>query len=268
MGRLQLFEFEDQAWFPALWRSFATDFLQFSQTVVDQSVPLAEPFARLAEGAGARRFVDLCSGSSGPWSRLIRHLSAAGCDLPVVLTDLHPTHAVFEREVARSGGRIVGHTGPVDARDVPSDLEGVRTLLNGFHHFEPAVARAILQNAVDAGQPIAVAEFVARSPVAVLGVLFAALIVTPLATLAIRPFRSSRLFFTYVVPVVPLIVLWDGVVSCLRVYSPRELDALIAGLEAPGWRFEVTQLDNPKAPIPITLLVGAPASSNREATVP
>lgn len=238
--------------------------LRFNQTVVDQSVPLAEPLAELAQRSGARRFVDLCSGSSGPWPKLVGHLSAIGCELPVLLTDLYPNASASEREVAASEGRIAHHDAPVDAADVPSELDGVRTLFNGFHHFRPAAARKILQDAVDDGQPIVVAEMVARSPLAMLGIVLAALVVTPLVTLAIRPFRWSRLLFTYLVPVVPLLVLWDGLVSCLRVYSPPELEELVAGLDADGWRFETALLDNPAGPIPITLLTGSPPASTGE----
>ncbi len=256
---MHLFEFEDQPWFPALWRGFGTDVLRFNQTIVDQSSPLAAPLAELARSAGARRFVDLCSGSSGPWTRLVDHLAEAGCDLPVLLTDLYPNETSRgDDDDDMSDGRIAHHEAPVDATDVPNDLDGVRTLFNGFHHFRPEAARQILQDAVDDGQPIAVAEMVARSPLAMLGIVIAGLIVTPIVTLAIRPFRWSRLLFTYVIPVVPLLVLWDGLVSCLRVYSPRELDALVSGLDAEGWRFETARLKNPSGPIPITLLIGWP----------
>jgi hypothetical protein len=32
----------------------------------------------------------------------------------------------------------------------------------------------------------------------------------------IRPFRWSRLLWTYVVPIIPAVLLFDGIVSCLR----------------------------------------------------
>ncbi len=59
------------------------------------------------------------------------------------------------------------------------------------------------------------------SIVSMLFVPLGALLVTPF----IRPFRWSRLVFTYVIPVLPLLIVFDGIVSCLRVYSPDELRA-------------------------------------------
>jgi len=41
----------------------------------------------------------------------------------------------------------------------------------------------------------------------------------------VRPFKPGWLVLTYLIP---LLVLWDGLVSCLRVYSTRELRALVA----------------------------------------
>lgn len=47
----------------------------------------------------------------------------------------------------------------------------------------------------------------------------ATLALTPL----LRPLRLSRLLLTYVVPLIPTLVAWDGTVSALRAYSPDEL---------------------------------------------
>ena len=42
----------------------------------------------------------------------------------------------------------------------------------------------------------------------------------------VRPFRWSRLFFTYLVPLIPMLVLFDGTVSMMRVYMADELREL------------------------------------------
>ena len=52
------------------------------------------------------------------------------------------------------------------------------------------------------------------------------LVLTPF----VRPFRWSRLLFTYLIPLIPLLVLFDGTVSMLRIYQPDELRALVAGV--------------------------------------
>ncbi len=127
---------------------------------------------------------------------------------------------------------------PVDATDVPVDLPGLRTLFTAFHHFDPTDARAVLQDAVDAGQGIAIFEQTQRS---IAGLLFMLLLplLALLATPLLRPFRWSRLFWTYVIPAIPLVLCFDGIVSCLRTYSDDELQTMVDDLEGTPyvWRF-------------------------------
>src|SRR5439155_21664731 len=119
----------------------------------------------------------------------------------------------------------------VDATSGPPALSGFRTLFSSFHHFRPEEARRILADAVRQRQGIGVFEATQRSAPAMLAMLLTPLFVL-LATPFIRPFRLSRLFWTYLLPVVPIVALFDGVVSCLRTYTPTELRALVA--EVPG----------------------------------
>jgi hypothetical protein len=85
---------------------------------------------------------------------------------------------------------------------VPARLAGFRTLFTAFHHFRPADARAILAAAVRDRQGIAIAEASSRSAAALAMMALVPLAVWAL-TLAIRPFRWSWLFWTYLVPVIP-----------------------------------------------------------------
>jgi hypothetical protein len=71
--------------------------------------------------------------------------------------------------------------------------------------------------------------------------------------------RWSWLFFTYLVPLVPLLILFDGLVSCLRVYSLPELSGLTQGIGGEGWRWEMGRLRLGSAPAHATFLVGLPA---------
>ena len=87
----------------------------------------------------------------------------------------------------------------------------------------------MLRNAVEGGEGIGVFEAAERSPRTILLIFWLPLMiwgVTPL----IRPFRWSRLFWTYLAPVVPFVIWFDGIVSCLRTYSEEETRELIRGL--------------------------------------
>ncbi|MGH7607197.1 MAG: class I SAM-dependent methyltransferase, partial [Gemmatimonadales bacterium] len=105
------------------------------------------------------------------------------------------------------------HAAPVDARAVPAALDGFRTLFTSFHHFRPAEARAILADAVARRQGIAIFEAVRRAPLDIALVAFTGLAMLAAAPF-IRPFRWSRLAWTYLPPVLPLVGTFDGIVSC------------------------------------------------------
>ncbi len=65
---------------------------------------------------------------------------------------------------AASEGRIRFYPGSVDATHVPRELKGLRTMFTSFHHFLPDAGRAILQDAVDAGEGIGIFEIPRRAP--------------------------------------------------------------------------------------------------------
>jgi hypothetical protein len=140
---------------------------------------------------------------------------------------------------------------------VPADLKGLRTLFTSFHHFPPEQACAILQNAVDAGEGICIFETPRRAWWA-MALVFPFVLLMFLGTPWIRPWRWSRLLWTYVVPVIPLVLLLDGVVSCLRAYRPQELREMVGKLRSNRYRWEVGEQKTAIAGAPITYLIGYP----------
>lgn len=259
MARIHLFEFEDQLWFPALLRDAATAYLEFWAQASGQPARIAPTIARALDGAGAKRIVDLGSGGAGPVSGIVAELARQGRDVQALLTDLYPNVASLERACARSGGRIAYRAESVDAARVPADAEGLRTMFNAFHHLPPSAARKVLADAVDARQPIAIVEVVGRHPLLLLNMLIAPLMVV-LTVPFLRPFRWAWLPLTYLVPVLPLFVAWDGIVSCLRVYSRAELEELIRSLDAgSAYRWDLGRIPLGPLGVHASYLVGVPA---------
>ena len=252
--RLHLFELEDQSWFPAVIRDLATDYLQFIQTRFRIDRAMTPLVRRALEKSGATRIVDLCSGGSGPLLLLVRDLAAAGVPIKATLTDLYPNEDAFTQISAESRGLIDFEPLPVDARHVPPHLPGLRTIFNGFHHLRPHDARSVLHAAASARQPIAVFEMSERS-LRTLPVVLTPLFVW-LATPFMRPFLWQRLFWTYVLPLVPLTCFWDGIVSQLRAYTPAELREMCQGSDPMTW--EIGQIPIAKGRGRLTYLIGIP----------
>jgi hypothetical protein len=237
-----------------------TEYLGFVGGLVERPyLPFVQRLRSAMQMTGTRRIVDLGSGGGGPLPLIVRLLAEReGYEVTAQLTDLHPNVERLERIAADSNGRLVVVTRSVDAAAVPADLEGFRLLCNSFHHMHPELARGILADAARKRQGIAVLEVLDRSLAGFAAVLIAPLLVlfvTPL----IRPFRWSRLFFTYVAPLLPFFVLWDGLVSVLRLYRPDELRALLSGIPSDGYAWDTGLLSSgiPGGPKMI-YLVGQP----------
>ncbi len=262
MKRFQVFEIEDQAWLPNSIRDALTDYLQF---VTDRTQPYAPILAQLEnalEQTRARQIIDLCSGGAGPWLSL-KSVLPQSRSVKVLLTDKFPNVEAFRRAAALSDGAIEFIAESVDATNVPDEMLGFRTLFTSFHHFKPEQARAILSDAVRKNQGIGVFEATHRSA---LGIML--MFVTPFLALAfmpfIRPFRWSRLFWTYLVPVVPFIILFDGIVSCLRTYTPAELETLSAEASlGTQYKWEIGEQRGERQPLPVTYLLGYPTAAEQ-----
>ena len=239
MGRVQLFEFHDLAWFPAVWRDLLTDFLSFYAGIFKPYACAAPLLADAVNGAEARKIVDLCSGAGRPILSLTPALNRHGlADLEVTLTDKFPNIASWSRVSGETCAAVTFVRSPVDAAEVPPGLKGFRTLFTSFHHFCPDEARKILANAVANREGIGVFEYTERNwMIWAVPTLLIPLFVW-LCTPFIRPFGWHRLVWTYLIPVVPIVAMWDGFVSNLRSYSVDELGRLVESLEDPrySWR--------------------------------
>jgi hypothetical protein len=254
MRRVQFIEIHEQPWFPSLLRDEATDALQFGFHLLNVYGPVAPLLQGALDSIGSRSIVDLCSGGGGPWFELGRTLQGDPPLLRIWLTDQYPNPGAVENVRTASENHVQYYPGSVDATKVPDELQGFRTMFTSFHHFSPQQAGAVLQNAADAGEGIGVFEITRRAPSTILLTLAWALLLF-LCTPWIRPFRWSRLFWTYLVPIIPLVLVFDGVVSCLRSYRPEELREIVGRLRACEYQWEIGETTGWLA---ITYLIGHP----------
>jgi hypothetical protein len=260
MPRIHFVELHEQPWFPAMLRNEITDALQHGSGVLGAYSSISVMLERALDVTQSSSIVDLCSGSGGPWLDLSRKLQG-DTRYRIWLTDKFPNLTAFESVKAASAKGINVHKNSVDATKVPCELEGFRTLFSSFHHFSPAQARAILQNAVDAGEGIGVFEITSRTASAI-GMMFLWFLTPFLFTPFIQPFRWSRFLYTYLLPIIPLVLLFDGVVSCLRTYRTWELRELTYGLVAPEYRWIIGEQAGALRGLPITYLIGYPLECN------
>lgn len=257
--RMHAIELLDFPRCPRVIRDGATDYLHYIMRVGNAYGPVVPMLTRGLEHSSARHIVDLCSGGGGPWPELRSAIVRAGAPahVRVRLTDFFPNLAAFE-SINRLDANVEGEPRPVDIGGEALPHAGMRTLFSSFHHFEPDAARDVIRNAARSREPILIAEITRRSPFALLFMLLSPLLVW-LATPRLRPFSWTRLFLTYVIPVIPFVVCFDGIVSCLRTYSPEELQVLLRSVSDLSYEWEVG-LAKGRGPLPVTFALGLPTS--------
>ena len=256
--RCHLFEVEDQSWCPGWLRDAMTGYLHTIISLSRPYSPAVPLLAALLKEQGATTVVDLCSGAGGPWPALRSELAARGAAVTVTCTDLAPNVEAARRLEGVEGFRYL--TRPVSALAVPSTLGGARTMFSALHHFSPQDAHALLADAQAAGVPFAAFEASSRRWTGLLATLvipFAALALMPI----VRPRRVVALWFTYLPPLVPLAIWWDGFVSTLRTYRAEELRTIVRSLPAASYEWTVEEL--PGGPLPVLAILGRPRGSQR-----
>jgi hypothetical protein len=259
MRRLDILELHESPWFPQGLRDLVTDSLQFVLNAIRFYDPVSERLRAAVNSAGAERVIDLCSGGAGPWLWLhsVVRVGAAR-DLQVVLTDKYPNLDAFESARRASGGAISYSAEPVEAAHIPPQLSGFRTVFSSLHHFSPAEIVAMLQDAANQRQGFGAFEGAQRRAKTIAGIVLmpiGAVIAAPF----VRPFRFSRLFWSWIVPVIPLVLYVDGVLSCLRAYSPAEMMAMCKRVAAPGYVWDAGDASGRLARV--TYLLGYPAAA-------
>ncbi|RKO99210.1 hypothetical protein CXG81DRAFT_28013 [Caulochytrium protostelioides] len=158
----------------------------------------------------------------------------------------------------------------------------LRTLLLSFHHFRDNEAARILRAAVAEDSPIAIFEFGHPHPLHLLSTVVVLPLYTMLVMLrywyaiarravaasglvggllgtALTPAFWRDMILTFVVPLIPMMLVWDGVVSGLRFHAPQEVSTWLHAMpEARRYHWTVgTKWIIPHA-IAMSYIVGMP----------
>lgn len=201
-----------------------TDYLRFLFYTFNLYEPVLPILKEALLKTKSDQILDLCSGSGGAMEAIYKNLKRTYReDIKVTFSDLFPSLLLSGYLNSTTTNGLSYISTPVDATQVPANLKGFRTLFSSIHHFDKQKAKEVLKNAVEAGEGIGIFDGGDRNIWMILLILVFHPILLWLFTPFFRPFRLSRLLFTYLIPVIPFCTVWDGVFSILRLYKPDEL---------------------------------------------
>ena len=268
MKRIQLFEFEDQKWFPSWLRTCMTNLIMVLLRMMGTSEVLSYLVARVLKEKGLTKIVDLGYGSGGAMPEVLKALlKMEGLNqIELVMTDLYPNREAAKKFNGNEEDKISYLETPVDATELHSAPNGLKTMINSFHHMPPKAARKILESAVQNKQPLLIYEMAENKMPTLVWALFLpiGLVILMLMTLFMTPFVKPltwrQVVFTYLIPIIPICYAWDGQASMPRIYSFDDLDTLLEGLETPDFYWEMGYAKKGNGKKAGTYLVGYPTA--------
>jgi hypothetical protein len=263
MKRIHLFELEDQPWFPDWIRQRMTAYIQSLHKDLG-TANLIVPLVNRGLECSDNRVIDLCSGAGGPMVdvvRIIRSQSPAP-STELLLTDLYPNRQAAEEIRTANESWVRYATTPVDAGNVPTEFSGLRTMVCSLHHMRPMVAQKTLKDAAAQRQPFLAFEISDNSTPVWLWwtAIPVGFLLSLVMTLRMRPVRWSQIIFTYLIPILPLCLAWDGAVSNARTYACSDLKELLQDIQYDDYLWEIDTIKPKGIPIPMLYVLGLPKS--------
>lgn len=237
MKRIQLFEIEDFPWFPNFLRKYLMQLLYRFHQLLGSAEVAATQIEALFQKSNFSKITDLCSGNGQLAISVFEKLS-----LPIeqfTVTDLYPTS--FHNSSDKTSG-LRFQSEPTDALTYRPEAGELITMLAAFHHFSEEETQQILERVMAQNAALMVLEISANDypkflwwtaiPINMLSSL--------VLTLFVKKWSLGQFFFTYVIPILPLVFEWDGAVSNARTYGVDDLKILLSRCSLPDhYRYEI-----------------------------
>lgn len=253
MKRKQLFEFEDFSWFPASFRDAMTELITVLNKGMKIPVPLAGKIREVLVQTGNKQIVDIGSGAGGMMPTVIEELNNGAEKYDLKLTDLYPNKTAEERFKTEEHIEYISNS--IDASKFEDHPEGLRTMINCFHHMPPLIAKSILKSAQDNKQPLFIYEMAENKipivlwwlflPVSIVIMIIMVWFMTPMA----KNLTFGKLFFTYIIPLIPLAYAWDGQASLPRIYTFDDFRSELLPPVVEGYNWETGLIKDEKGKV-------------------
>jgi hypothetical protein len=254
MKRIQLFEFEDQNWFPNNIRIGLTRLIMVLHKMLGLADVLSERIGHALTKSENSTIVDLGSGAGGAMPDVLELVkNKEGFEKTnLILSDLFPNSATAASINDLNDPSLKYETQPVDATQLNNAPSGLKTMINSFHHMNPTNAKRILNSAAENKESLFIYEMAENKIPVVLWWLFLPLslvimiIMVIFMTPFVKPLTFHQLFFTYIIPVIPISYAWDGQASMPRIYTLHDIDTLLMDVNSDNYIWEKGPVINKK----------------------
>lgn len=249
MKRLELFEFEDFNWLPVFVRTSVTNLIKLLHKMTGTAEVLSKLIIDIKEKFAFNQIVDLGSGSGGPMPDVVEIINKNrdSDEIKLILSDYYPNPELVEKINSKKLSYLSYLDNSLDAKNLEKAPQGLKTMIASFHHMNPATAKEILLSAQRNEQGIIIYEIAKNNiPVLLWWILLPlSLVILFVMTLFMTPFVKGlsikQLFFTYIIPIIPIVYAWDGQASIMRTYTFDDIRSLLGKQENKDYIWEIAE---------------------------
>ena len=229
MKRIQAFEFHERHECPKFLRDSVVEILGHGMRLSSCVYSSVELFKKFYDYSNSDKILDICSGSGEPASALISGLKKHGIyNIKFIISDLFPKIDAMENVKKNHPQHVEIITESVDATNVPKfDNIKSRTIINAFHHFKPDIAQKIIEDCVKKRHSIFIFEAFPRDLLRFFSILPASAIGYLINPFITKENKILKVIFSYIIPIIPLLGLYDGIISVLRIHNKEELMEMV-----------------------------------------
>ena len=225
--RVQLFEFCDLVALPKVFRHLFHETLVFSGRISGQNVALPEILGRYAKECRLKVVLELAAGNGEEIADVTAKIDQATRP-KLLLSDISPDIESYKSLEQSHGQEFLRYVSqPVSFFDNPlPEADGV--LINrALHHLRPEELRTFFKVILSQGKPLMAIEAFERNWLTLFVMSLVSIFFPLMSSLNPKTISLNGIFFNWIIPVMPLIFLWDSVVSVLRCYSKQEILELL-----------------------------------------
>ncbi|MEL6674823.1 MAG: hypothetical protein AAFR61_21625 [Bacteroidota bacterium] len=214
MKRKQVPQFTNQAWFPQHLKTLIYEFMSWFVGKIGAARPFLPVVEKGLLHTPNQTLINIEVDAGAGMETLEPHLPAQVQIKEVALSDFHTTEA------------------------------GLYTMVNAFHQLPANEAQALLTDVAQSRNPVMILEGNNDSLWQVVGMTIFVPLTVLLTAPLVTPFRWTRLLFTYLIPILPIITLIDGFLALFKLYAPGDLDELTSRVPVSNYAWESGKMDN------------------------
>jgi hypothetical protein len=227
-----LFEFMDLPGLPAGLRLTLRDILEVacSPPIRPYYTSVAKLILTMLDTRRYENVVELGAGNAPITRAVAPKLSSR--DVRLIPCDETPDLAAYQELQRQYPDRV---TPTIDSIDLskPQDWppHTLLVLSATLHHIPSTVRARVVRHLADSAERVLITEPLRKSVLALFAVSFTIFpaLATP-AVLVARPGRARRALWCWLIPIAPLMFVWDGWVSCIRQWTLKEWNSELSSV--------------------------------------